>query len=80
MPVMNTNGEIFDERRKDERRKQNIEVSVERRTTDRRKENINATSSHTNNDYVNTEISEAQIISSSENSEESTTASDNSKN
>lgn len=49
MPVMNSKGDIFDERRKEERRKQNIDVAVERRKEERRKENINITTKPDNN-------------------------------
>ena len=41
MIVMNNDGELFDERRKKYRRKNNTEVKVERRKENRRKENIN---------------------------------------
>lgn len=41
MIVMNHDGELFDERRKKDRRKNNTEVKVERRKENRRKENIN---------------------------------------
>ena len=42
MPVMNTKGELFDERRKTTRRCENIEVETERREGDRRVKDINA--------------------------------------
>lgn len=41
MIVMNHDGDLFDERRKKDRRKNNTEVKVERRKEARRKENIN---------------------------------------
>lgn len=42
MLVMNKKGEIFDERRKNQRRKEEIEsIGEERRVKDRRKEDIN---------------------------------------
>ena len=43
MLVMNRDGDLFDERRKKDRRKVNSEVSNDRRKEDRRKENINKT-------------------------------------
>lgn len=43
MVVMNHDGDLFDERRKKDRRKNNTEVKTERRKGDRRKENINET-------------------------------------
>ncbi len=42
MPVMNSKGDLFDERRKDAKKKSNKEVSTERRSTERRKKNINS--------------------------------------
>lgn len=41
MIVMNRDGDLFDERRKKDRRKVNSAVSNDRRKEDRRKENIN---------------------------------------
>lgn len=41
MLVMNRDGDLFDERRKKDRRKVNSEVPNDRRKEDRRKENIN---------------------------------------
>ena len=41
MLVMNRDGDLFDERRKKDRRKVNSEVPKDRRKEDRRKENIN---------------------------------------
>ena len=41
MLVMNCDGDLFDERRKKDRRKLNSEVPNDRRKEDRRKENIN---------------------------------------
>lgn len=42
MLVMNKKGEIFDERRKSQRRKEETDsVGVERRSADRRKKDIN---------------------------------------
>ena len=41
MIVMNHDGDLFDERRKKDRRKNKVEVKNERRKEDRRKENIN---------------------------------------
>ena len=41
MLVMNRDGDLFDERRKKDRRKLNSEVPNDRRKEDRRKENIN---------------------------------------
>lgn len=41
MIVMNHDGDLFDERRKKERRKHNTKVASERRKEDRRKININ---------------------------------------
>lgn len=41
MIVMNHDGDLFEERRKRERRKNNTEVSRDKRTGDRRKININ---------------------------------------
>ena len=42
MPVMNTKGDLFDERRKTERRKENKTVGEnKRKSTDRRKKDIN---------------------------------------
>ncbi len=46
MPVMNSNGELFDERRKDERRKLDIPVDSERRVGDRRVEDLNKPVEH----------------------------------
>lgn len=43
MVVMNHDGDLFDERRKKDRRKNNTEVKTERRKGDRRTENINET-------------------------------------
>lgn len=37
--ITDKNGKIFEERRKTERRKENIKVETERRKTERRKEN-----------------------------------------
>ena len=42
MIVMNNDGDLFDERRKKQRRKNDINVSNERRKEDRRKVDINA--------------------------------------
>lgn len=39
--ITDKNGKIFEERRKTERRKENIKVETERRKTERRKENKN---------------------------------------
>lgn len=41
MIVMNHDGDLFDERRKKDRRKVNSTVENDRRKEDRRKENIN---------------------------------------
>lgn len=41
MIVMNHDGDLFDERRKKDRRKASSSVSADRRKNDRRKENIN---------------------------------------
>jgi hypothetical protein len=41
MIVMNHDGDLFDERRKKDRRKNKSTVENERRKSDRRKENIN---------------------------------------
>lgn len=41
MIVMNHDGDLFEERRKRERRKNNTAVSRDKRTGDRRKVNIN---------------------------------------
>lgn len=41
MLVMNNDGDLFDERRKKDRRKNDSEVSNDRRKNDRRKLNIN---------------------------------------
>ncbi len=41
MIVMNHDGDLFDERRKKDRRTKNSSVDNERRKSDRRKENIN---------------------------------------
>ncbi len=43
MIVMNNDGDLFDERRKKERRKNKSSVESERRKEDRRKVNINKT-------------------------------------
>ena len=42
MPVMNTKGELFDERRKKQRRVEDKTVAVDNRKSDRRKKDINA--------------------------------------
>ena len=54
MPVMNSNGELFDERRKEERRKLDIPVETDRRVNDRRVEDLNKS-----NPVEETENSEA---------------------
>lgn len=41
MIVMNHDGDLFDERRKKDRRKSNTDVANDRRKSDRRKININ---------------------------------------
>lgn len=41
MIVMNHDGDLFDERRKKDRRKNSTSVSTDKRKNDRRKENIN---------------------------------------
>lgn len=41
MLVMNNDGDLFDERRKKDRRKNDSEISNDRRKNDRRKLNIN---------------------------------------
>lgn len=43
MIVMNNDGDIFDERRKNARRQKQVEVSEERRVEQRRKKDINST-------------------------------------
>lgn len=43
MIVMNHDGDLFDERRKKDRRKNNTAVKNDKRKEDRRKENINET-------------------------------------
>ena len=42
MPVMDLKGDLFDERRKNDRRKKNKTVKDEKRTEERRKKDINA--------------------------------------
>ena len=42
MPVMNSKGDLFDERRKANRRQKNIEVNEDKRSGERRKKDINA--------------------------------------
>jgi len=42
MVVMDKKGDLFEERRKDNRRKTEVNVSEERRVKDRRKKDINA--------------------------------------
>ena len=44
MPVMNSKGDLFDERRIDERRKEEEDVKKERRRDERRKGDINDSS------------------------------------
>ena len=42
MPVMNKKGELFDERRKKDRRQVDKPISSDKRVSERRKNNINA--------------------------------------
>ena len=48
MIVMNHDGDLFDERRKKDRRKKDSSISSDRRKEDRRKVNINEVKKHKN--------------------------------